>query len=290
VLRVLVDRPRNKARFLVLGSASPELARQASESLAGRVEVVDVRGFSMSEVDGIDKLWSRGGFPRSFLARSDADSLTWRNQFIRTFLERDLAALGFGMSPRMMGRFWTMIAHHHGQIWNASQVAASLGVAPNTASSYLDALEQTFMVRRLQPWFTNLGKRVVKSPKIYLRDSGVLSALLGLGNSKALLTHPKLGASWEGFVIEEVLAQFKPEQAWFYGIHAGSELDLLFMHKGKRLGVEIKREDAPGMTRSMHVALADLDLHKLYVIYPGSRRYALGPKVESIPVKMLADI
>jgi uncharacterized protein len=290
VLRVLADRPRNKSRFLVLGSASPELARQASESLAGRVEVVDVHGFSMNEVDGIDKLWSRGGFPRSFLARSDADSLTWRNQFIRTFLERDLAALGFGMSPRMMGRFWTMIAHHHGQIWNASQVAASLGVSPNTASSYLDALEQTFMVRRLQPWFTNLGKRLVKSPKIYLRDSGVLSALLGLGNPKALLTHPKLGASWEGFVIEEVLAQFKPEQAWFYGIHAGSELDLLFMHKGKRIGVEIKREDAPGMTRSMHVALTDLDLHKLYVIYPGARRYALGPKVESIPLKMLADI
>lgn len=290
VLRVLVDRPRNKARFLVLGSASPELVRQASESLAGRVEVVDVRGFSMNEVDAIDRLWSRGGFPRSFLARSDADSLSWREQFIRTFLERDLAVLGFGMSPRMMGRFWTMIAHHHGQIWNASQVAASLGVAPNTASSYLDALEQTFMIRRLQPWFTNLGKRVVKSPKIYLRDSGVLGALLGIGNMKALLTHPKLGASWEGFVIEEVLAQFKPGQAWFYGIHAGSELDLFFTHKGRRIGVEIKREDAPGMTRSMQVALTDLDLHKLCVIYPGSRRYVLSPKVECIPLKMLADI
>lgn len=290
VLRVLADRPRNKARFLVLGSASPELSRQASESLAGRVEVIDVRGFSMSEVAGIDKLWSRGGFPRSFLARSDADSFTWRSQFIRTFLERDLAALGFGMSPRMMGRFWTMIAHHHGQIWNASQVAASLGIAPNTASSYLDALEQTFMLRRLQPWFTNLGKRVVKSPKIYLRDSGVLHALLGLGNPRALLTHPKLGASWEGFVIEEVLAQFKPEQAWFYGVHAGSDLDLLFTHKSQRIGVEIKREDAPAMTKSMHVALADLDLHKLYVIYPGTRRYALGPKVECVPLRMLAEL
>ena len=290
VLRVLADRPRNPARFLVLGSASPELSRQASESLAGRVEVIKVRGFCMSEVTGVDKLWSRGGFPRSYLARSDADSFTWRSQFIRTFLERDLAALGFGMSPRMIGRFWTMIAHHHGQVWNASQVAASLGIAPNTASSYLDALEQTFMLRRLQPWFTNLGKRVVKSPKIYLRDSGVLHALLGLDNAKTLLTHPKLGASWEGFVIEEVLAQFKPEQAWFYGVHAGSELDLMFMHQGRRIGVEIKREDAPAMTKSMHVALADLDLHKLYVIYPGTRRYALDPKVECVPLRMLAEL
>ncbi|MBK6627146.1 MAG: ATP-binding protein [Flavobacteriales bacterium] len=292
VLRVLADRPRNKARFLVLGSASPELGRQAAESLAGRVEVIDVRGFSLGEVGAaaMDKLWSRGGFPRAFLARSDADSLSWRKQFIRTFLERDLAALGFGMSPRIMERFWSMIAHHHGQIWNASQVAASLGVAPNTASSYLDALEQTFMIRRLQPWFTNLGKRVVKSPKIYLRDSGVLHALLGLGSSKALLTHPKLGASWEGFVLEEVLAHFRPQQAWFYGVHAGSELDLFFTHKGRALGFEIKREDAPRMTKSMHVALADLGLQKLYVIYPGSRRYSLAPKVECVPLGMLLDL
>lgn len=292
VLRVLADRAGTPARFLVLGSASPDLLRQSSETLAGRIAFHRLEGFDLEEVGQarLERLWFRGSFPRAFLARGEAASDTWRREFIRTFLERDLAALGFGMSPRMMGRFWTMIAHHHGQIWNASQVAASLGIAPNTASSYLDALEQTFMLRRLQPWFTNLGKRVVKSPKIYLRDSGVLHALLGLGNPRALLTHPKLGASWEGFVIEEVLAQFKPEQAWFYGVHAGSDLDLLFTHKSQRIGVEIKREDAPAMTKSMHVVLADLDLHKLYVIYPGTRRYALGPKVECVPLRMLAEL
>lgn len=288
VLRVLADRPGRKARYLVLGCASPELGRQASESLVGRVEVIDVRGFSLVEVGAnrMHRLWMRGGFPRSFLARSEPDSLSWRKQFISTFLERDLAALGFGMSPRLMERFWTMVSHHHGRIWNASQVAASLGIAPNTASSYLDALEQTFMIRRLQPWHTNLGKRVVKSPKIYIRDTGLLHTLLEIGPGKAMLNHPMLGASWEGFVIEELLGHYKPAKAYFYGVHAGSELDLFFTHKGKRLGFEIKREDAPRMTKSMHVALADLDLHKLTVIYPGTRRYALHPKVECIPLTM----
>lgn len=288
VLRVLADHPRRKARYLILGSASPDLGRQASESLAGRVEVIDVRGFSLAEVgsDRIDRLWMRGGFPRSYLARSEADSMNWRKQFISTFLERDLAVLGFGMSPRLMERFWTMIAHHHGQIWNASQVAASLGISPKSANTYLDALEQTFIIRRLQPWHTNLGKRVVKSPKIYLRDTGVLHTLLEIGKGKTMLSHPKLGASWEGFVIEELLGHFKPAKSYFYGVHAGSELDLYFTHKGKRLGFEIKREDAPRMTKSMHVSLADLDLHKLTVIYPGTRRYALNGKVECMPLSM----
>ncbi len=292
VLRVLADRPKAKARFLVLGSASPELSRQASESLAGRVEVIEVRGFGTNEVGtaSANKLWARGGFPRSYLARSDDASQAWRRDFIRSFLERDLAALGFGMSPRLMGRFWTMVSHHHGQIWNASQVAASLGVAPNTANNYLDALEQTYMVRRLQPWHTNSGKRVVKSPKIYLRDTGLLHTLQGIDSPKALLTHPKLGASWEGFVIEEVLAHFRPLDAWFYGVHSGSELDLFFLHKGKRIGVEIKRQDAPGMTKSMHVALSDLALDKLFVVYPGSRRYALEKRVECIPFAEIATL
>ena len=286
VLRVLADREHSPARFLVVGSASPELSRQASESLAGRVEVIEVRGFDTSEVGeaSIERLWLRGGFPRSFLAAGDSDSLTWRENFIQTFLERDLAMLGFGMSPRTMGRFWTMISHYHGQIWNASEVAGSLGVSPHTARKYLDALEQTYMIRRLQPRFENLGKRLVKSPKIYLRDSGLFHALQGIGTSQQLTTHPKLGASWEGFALEEVLARFRPREAWFYGVHSGSELDLLFVHEGRRVGVEFKREDAPRMTRSMRVARADLSLDELLVVYPGTFRYSLDEGTTCIPL------
>lgn len=285
VLRVLADRPRTPARFLLLGSASPDLSRQAAESLAGRVEVMEIRGFGTEELgfEQVNKLWLRGGFPRSYLARSEADSLSWRSDFIRTFLERDLGVLGFGMSPKVMGRFWTMLSHYHGQVWNASEIAGALGVSYHTAAGYLDALEQTYMVRRLLPWFENVGKRVVKSPKIYIRDSGLLHSLQRVRNMSEILHHPKLGASWEGFVIEEVLSAFKQPDAYFYNVHSGSELDLFFLHKGKRIGMEIKREDAPRMTKSMHVALADLKLHKLYVIYPGTQRYTLAPKVECVP-------
>jgi len=290
VLRVLVDRPDNAARFLVLGSASPELSRQAAESLAGRVEVIEVRGFDPSEVGGgaLPELWLRGGFPRSFLASSDADSMIWRENFIRTFLERDLALLGFGIAPKAIGRFWTMLSHYHGQVWNASEVASSLGVSPTTARNYLDALEQTFMVRRLQPWHENLGKRLVRSPKIYLRDSGIFHALQGIASARDLFTHPKLGASWEGFALEEVLAVFRPREAWFYGVHSGAELDLFFVHDGKRVGVELKREDAPRVTRSIRVALEDLRLNRLLVVYPGERRYEPGERIECMPLSQVA--
>jgi predicted AAA+ superfamily ATPase len=289
VLRVLADRSGIPARFLVLGSASPELSRQASESLAGRVEMIDVRGFSMDELGAgsRDQLWVRGGFPRSYLAESDESSIIWRRNFIRTFLERDLGLLGFGMAPQAMERFWKMLSHYHGQIWNASEVAASLGVSPPTASKYLDALEQTYMVRRLQPWYVNLGKRLVKSPKIYLRDSGIFHSLQGIHDMGELLTHPKLGASWEGFALEEVLAAFKPDEAWYYAVHSGSELDLFFRHKGKRIGVEFKRMDAPRMTKSMRVVMQDLELDQLYVIYPGTRRYTLDDHVEAVPLEMI---
>lgn len=292
VLRVLADRPRKPARFLLLGSASPDLSRQASESLAGRVELMEIRGFGTHET-GIEKasrLWLRGGFPRSYLARSEADSYIWRNAFIQTFLERDLGVLGFNMAPKVMGRFWSMLSHYHGQVWNGSEIGAALGVTYHTAASYLDALEQTYMVRRLLPWFENVGKRVVKSPKIYIKDSGLFHSLQRVRNMQELLHHPKLGASWEGFVIEEALAAFGQPDAYFYGVHAGSELDLFFFHKGKRIGIEIKREDAPRMTKSMHVALTDLKLNKLYVIYPGEHRYALVPKVECVPFTQLALI
>lgn len=286
VLRVLADRVERPAIFLLLGSASPELSRQAAETLAGRVELVDMRGFDLAEVgkEWMEQLWVRGGFPRSFLAADEAASWQWRRDFIRLFLERDLGALGFGMTPAAMGRFWTMISHYHGQIWNGAEIAASLGVAANTARAYLDALEQTLMVRRLQPWHANLGKRLVKSPKVYLRDSGVCHALQGIATGAQLQTHPKLGASWEGFALEEVLRAWRPDEAWFYATHAGAELDLLMVRGGRRIGVEFKRADAPTLTRSMRVALEDLALDRLWVVYPGPRRFALHERAEALPL------
>ncbi|MGE3175759.1 MAG: ATP-binding protein [Planctomycetota bacterium] len=288
-LRVLADRPGTPARFLLLGSASPELSRQSAESLAGRVEVIELRGFDLGELDGDHAagLWSRGGFPRSLLADTDADSFRWRQNFIATFLERDLGVLGFGMSPVAMRRFWTMLAHYHGQIWNASEIASSMGVSPHTTRKYLDALEQTFMVRALQPWHENIGKRQVKSPKIYLRDSGLFHALLGIHDRAQLLMHPKLGASWEGHALEEVLRVFRPDQAWFHAVHSGSELDLMFVHESLRVGVEFKREDAPRVTRSMRISQQDLRLDRLLVVYPGSRRYRLDEGIECLPLSQL---
>lgn len=288
VLRVLADREGQPATFLILGSASPELSRQASESLAGRVEIIEMRGFDLGELpaDAQDTLWQRGGFPRSFLAADEDGSVTWRKNFIRTFLERDLASLGFGLSPSLMARFWTMLAHYHAQLWNGSEMAASLGVAPNTARAYLDALEQTYMIRRLLPWHANLGKRLVKTPKIYFRDSGIYHTLCGIQSVTDLLTHPKLGASWEGFALEEILQSQQPEQAWFYAVHSGSELDLILGLQGKHIGVEFKRADAPHITRSMRIAMADAELDQLWVVYPGTRSYPLD---DNITVRSLAD-
>jgi predicted AAA+ superfamily ATPase len=280
VLRVLSDRPGTPARFLILGSASPELSRQSAESLAGRVEIIEMRGFDLSEIPAnkTDTLWQRGGFPRSFLARGVDESLLWRKNFIRTFLERDLAMLGFGMSPAALGRFWTMLAHYHGQIWNGSEIAAALGVSPHTTRDYLDALEQTFMIRRLQPWHANLGKRLVKAPRIYFRDSGIFHSLAGIRDQAALRTHPKLGASWEGFALEEILRAHQPESAWFYAVHSGSELDLVMQTRGRRIGVEFKRADAPRLTRSMQIASQDLQLDELWVVYPGTRSYEIADR------------
>lgn len=291
-LRVLADRPDAPARFLLLGSASPELSRQAAESLAGRVEVVEMRGFDLDEVGApaVESLWVRGGFPRSFLADSDADSCRWRQDFLSTFLERDLGVLGFGMAPAAMRRFWTMLSHYHGQLWNGAEIASAMGVSPHTTRKYLDALQQTFMVRALQPWHENLGKRLVKSPKIYLRDSGLFHALQGIHDRGQLLLHPKLGASWEGFALEETLRAFQPDQAWFHAVHGGGELDLFFKHRSLRVGVELKREDAPRITRSMRVTQRDLRLDRLLVVYPGTRRYALAEGIECVPLTALRDV
>lgn len=282
VLRVLADRPGHGARFLILGSASPELSRQAAESLAGRVEVIEMGGFDLAEVGDAQGLWMRGGFPRSFLAGTEEDSVEWRKQFLRTFLERDLGQLGFGMPPAEMGRFWTMLAHYHGQRWNGNEMAVALGVSPHTTRKYLDALEQTFMVRRLLPWFANVGKRVVKSPKVYFRDSGILHSLLGIASFDQLLTNPKVGASWEGFALEEILRQTAGEEAYFYAVHSGAELDLFFPSRG--LGIEIKRADAPRITKSMRVTLQDLDLKRLLVVYPGSLAYDLDDRIRAVPL------
>jgi len=291
VLRVLADRKPLPARFLVLGSASPELLRQTSESLAGRVEVIELSGFSLSEIGtgALDRHWQRGGFPRSFLARSAADSATWRRQFIQTVLERDLPQLGVMIPAPALFRFWTMLAHYHGQIWNAAEPARSLGVSDATARRYLDLLTGLFMARQLQPWHENLKKRQVKAPKLYLRDSGLLHQLLGICDTRELLAHPKCGASWEGYAIEEAIRAVQPDDVYFWGTYQGAELDLLLFKDGRRLGIEAKRTDAPTLTPSMRIALEDLKLDHLGVLYPGGRRYALGERVTALPLVTLAD-
>jgi predicted AAA+ superfamily ATPase len=291
VLRVLADRESSPARFLILGSASPDLLRQSSESLAGRIETLSISGFSLGEVGtgSKDRHWLRGGFPRSFLAESEEESLVWRKNFVQTFLERDIPQFGVTIPAPTLLRFWTMLAHYHGQVWNAAELARSLGVNESTARRYLDLLEGVFMARQLLPWHANLKKRQVRSPKVYFRDTGLLHALLLLRSEQELLTHPKCGASWEGYVIEEVIKATQPEGAYFWATHNGAELDLFMFKDGRRLGVECKREDAPGLTRSMRIALEDLELEHLTVIYPGDRRYPLGDRVTVIPLEAVAE-
>jgi predicted AAA+ superfamily ATPase len=290
VLRVLADRSPLPSRFLLLGSASPELLRQSSETLAGRLEVLELSGFDLQEVgEGrLGHLWQRGGFPRSYLARSQTDSFEWRRQFIRTFLERDLPQMGITIPAATILRFWTMLAHYHGQVWNAADPARSLGVSEPTTRRYLDLLCGFFMARQLPPWHENLGKRQIKAPKVYVRDSGLLHNLLGIGSERDLLGHPKQGASWEGFAIEQVLESLRPQEAYFWGTHGGAELDLLAIKDGRKIGIEIKRTDAPALTPSMRVALSDLRLEQLVVLYPGSEAYSLGGGVSVVPLAHLA--
>lgn len=290
LLRVLADRRPLPARFLILGSASPELLRQSSETLAGRVETVPLEGFRLVDV-GLayqDRHWLRGGFPLAFTARSEPDSLAWRRQFLQTFLERDIPQLGIRIPALALRRFWSMLAHHHGQIWNAAELARGMGVGEATVRRYLDLLAGVFMVRQLPPWFENLGKRQVKSPKIYVRDSGLLHVLLGVSSRRDLEMHPKVGASWEGYAVEEVLKALQPDEAYFWATHQGAELDLLLFKNGKRIGVECKRSDSPSLTPSMRIALADLRLDRLHVVYPGDRRYALAKNVDVMPLGDLA--
>ena len=292
VLRVLADRADGPARFLILGSAAPELVAQSAESLAGRIEYVDLHGFDLTETGSgtQETLWLRGGFPRSYLAASDEASVAWREGFVRTFLERDLPQFGIRVGAAAMRRFWTMLAHMHGQIWNASELGRAMGLSDKTVRNYLDELSQTFMVRQLQPWFENIGKRQVKSPKIYLRDSGILHHLIGLETESQLHAHPKVGSSWEGFALEQVLRQTRPTQAYFWGTQGGAELDLLVFAAGRRLGYEFKYAERPQFSRSMRVAMEDLRLDSLVVICPGSVQATLAPGVEGMGIDAFAGI
>jgi uncharacterized protein len=290
-LRVLVDRSSTSARFLILGSASGDLLRQSSESLAGRTERIEIGGFNLGELGPrvTGELWCRGGFPPSYLASSEEDSLAWRGQFIRDLLERDLPQWGVRISAVTLQRFWGMVAHYHGQTWNSAEPARSLGVSEPACRRYLDLLTDAMMIRQLQPWHANLRKRQVKSPKVYVRDSGLLHRLLGIEGEKALLSHPKLGASWEGFAIEQVLAAEPHDEAFFWATHQGAEIDLLLRRGDRLLGVEFKRKDAPRMTRSIRIALEDLGLERVAVVYPGTKRYPLDGRVEVVPLETLAE-
>ncbi len=286
MLRVLADRSDAPARFLILGSASGELLRQSSESMAGRVERVTMGGFSLAEVgaDTETRLWLRGGFPRSYLARDEADSVAWRANFIQALLERDFPQWGVGAPAASLRRFWSILAHYHGQIWNGAQAARALGVGESTARRYLDLLTDAFMVRQLQPYHVNMKKRQVKSPKVYVRDTGLLHRLLGVDDLKPLVHHPQVGASWEGFAIEQVLASEPHDEAFFWATHQGAEIDLVLRLGDRMLGIECKRADAPRVTRSIRTAMADLGLERVAVVYPGEKRYSLAAGVEAVPV------
>lgn len=291
VLRVLADRPRRPATFLILGSAAPELLRQSAESLAGRIAFHELDGFAMDEIgaEHMDRLWLRGRFPKSYLAKSNAASAEWRRAFVRTFLERDLPQLGVGVSATTMRRFWTMLAHYHGQTWNASELGRAFGVADTTVRSYLDTLTAALVVRQLQPWHENLAKRQVKAPKIYVRDSGLVHALLNIQTREDLESHPKVGASWEGFVLHEVMRRTEahPDECWFWATHAGAELDLLVVRGNKRYGFEFKRTSEPRLTRSMHSAINDLALRRLDVIHAGPESFPLGENVRAVAAARL---
>ncbi len=292
LLRVLVDRPVNPAKFLILGSASPDLVKGASESLAGRIGFSDLSGFNLREVgiENRDTLWIRGGFPKSFLASDDYASMIWRENFIRTFLERDIPQLGISIPAETLRRFWTMVAHYHSKVWNAAQFARSLGTSEITARRYLDILAGAYMVRILPPWFENIRKRQVKAPKIYIRDSGIFHALLKLETLSDLQGHPMLGSSWESFALEHVAEVFGNRDIYFWATHAGAELDLLVMSKGKRYGFEVKYADAPGTTKSMRTAINDLSLEHLWVIYPGKEGYHLDNTISVIPVSGISRL
>jgi len=295
VLRVLVDRPRQGARFLVLGSASPELIRKSAETLAGRIIYHELKGFSLEEigVGNFSKLWLRGGFPRSYLARTNRQSYEWRKAFIRTFLERDIPQLGITIRSTTLRRFWMMLAHWHGQLWNASEFGRSFGVSDTTVRNYLDILTGALVIRQLLPWHENISKRQVKAQKVYVADTGLLHSLLGIRSLSELESHPKVGASWEGFVIEQTIQILKAraDECFFWATHGGAELDLLVIRGRKRFGFEVKRTSSPEMTPSMRYAMSDLRLDFLDVIHAGDQTFQMGKRIRAVSFKrLLKDI
>lgn len=295
VLRVLVDRPKPQTRFLVLGSASPDLLRQSAESLAGRIAYHQLGGFAFSELgpSALEKLWLRGGFPRSYLARSDAASAEWRRAFIATFLERDIPQFGITIPTPTISRFWSMLAHWHGQVWRASEFARSFGVSEMTVSRYLDLLTSTLVVRRLPPWHENLKKRQVRSPKVYVVDTGLLHSLLNIESNRDLLGHPKVGGSWEGFLLEQVIRRLgaRPDQCFFWATHAGAELDLLVVLGRRRVGFDFKRTSAPQVTPSMRIALTDLGLERIDVIHAGRDTFPLDSRIRAVSAgRLVSDV
>lgn len=289
ILRVLADRSPLPAKFLILGSSSLDLLRQSSESLAGRIAVVPMGGFTLEEVGAVEqnRLWRRGGFPLSFATTEESVSNEWRSDLIRTFLERDIPQFGINIPATSLYRFWSLLAHFHGQVWNAAEVARTLEISEQKTRRYVDLLQDLFMIRLLQPWYENLGKRQVKSPKLYFRDSGLLHTLAGIRTEQELMLHPRSGASWEGFAIEQTIQLVQPDEVYFWGLHSGAELDLLMIKDGKKIGVECKRVDAPGLTPSMRSALELLDLNKLLVIFPGNKSYPLSDRVHAFPLSGL---
>ncbi|MSR28724.1 MAG: ATP-binding protein [Phycisphaerales bacterium] len=287
LLRVLADRKPLPARFLVLGSASPELLRQSSESLAGRVEIVQLGSFTLAECGAgrLDKRWSRGGFPRAFLARNADDSTTWMTNFISTLIERDLPFYDARLAPGLVRRMWTMFAHYHGQTTNYSSIASSLGTPTSTVRHHLDLLTGLLVVRQIQPWFENIGKRQVKSPRLYFRDTGMLHSLLGIDSTKALLSHPRCGASWEGLVVEELLTRVPHSHAYWWSTQQGAEIDLVLFHKGKRFGVEVKRADAATVTPSIRIAKEALGLKQVTIVHPGEKNYPLAKGIKAVGIE-----
>lgn len=290
LLRVLADEPDSPRKFLILGSASPELVQKSSESLAGRIGFINLTGFKLNEVgyENMEKLWQRGGFPKSYLAFDEQQSTLWRENFIQTFLERDISNYGFNIPPVILRRFWLMLAHYHGQIWNGAEFARSMGVSEPTVKRYLDILTGTYMIRQLQPWFENIKKRQVKAPKVYIRDSGILHALLGIKNND-IYTHIKSGASWEGFIIEQLLYKLKTRDFYYWRTHSGVELDLMVLKDGIKLGFEVKFSETPKITRSMMSALDDLKLDHLFLIYKGQREFSLNEKIQAVPASKIFD-
>jgi predicted AAA+ superfamily ATPase len=294
ILRVLVDRTENKTKFLILGSASPHIIKNVSETLAGRAEFIELTGFDYIEtgenMDYINTLWLRGSFPRSYLSDSLEDSLAWREGFIRTFLERDIPQLGITIPAIAMRRFWTMLAHYHGQTLNASEIGRSLGLSDKTIRSYLDILTGTYMMRQLLPWHENIGKRQVKVPKIYFRDVGILHSLLTITDMDSLMVNPRLGASWEGFALEQVLRILQPADAYFWATYSGAELDLLFFKHGKKYGIEFKFNEAPKLTKSMRIAVKDLSLTHLWVVHPGKHMFPVEKHISMLPLHQISKI